>query len=59
MYDLFISISGVPEDLFAASDVLQKWFAVGAFGLTVVGVVSFWWAFVTIFRIFMGGSRRG
>lgn len=59
MYNLFIEISGVPEEVFAASDVLQKWFSVCAFGLTFVGVVAFWWAFVTIFRIFMGGSRRG
>lgn len=59
MYDLFITISGVPEELFSQSDVLQKWFSVCAFGLTALGVIAFWWAFVTIFRIFMGGSRRG
>lgn len=58
MYELFVEIGGVPEDIFASSDVLQKWFSVGAMALTGLGMVLLCWTFVSIFRIFLGGRRR-
>lgn len=58
MYELFITLTGVPEEIFESSVVLQEWFCVCSVILACFSVIILAWTFVSIFRIFLGGRSR-
>lgn len=58
MYELFIELCGVPEEVFESSVVLQEWFSVCSMILAGFSLLLLSWIFVSLFRIFLGGRRR-
>lgn len=54
MYELFIDICGVPDEIFEESVVLQEWFSVCSMVLCAFSIFMLCWVFVSIFRIFGG-----